>query len=115
MVSKFMDNEKTDNYYIKKIIGHLENIVEFLNGVDEECFYNSKVVQSAVCFEFVQIYENAKEIDNNITDVLKDFPLHELRGFRNRLVHEYGHVDYTVIYKSAMVDVPNMLERLKQY
>ena len=64
MVSKFMDNEKTDNYYIKKIIGHLENIVEFLNGIDEESFYNSKVVQSAVCFEFVQIYENAKEIDN---------------------------------------------------
>ena len=104
-----------NKWFINKIIVHLENIAEFLNGVTEEEFYSSKVIQSAVCFEFVQIYENAKKIDNSIIEVLKDFPLHELRGFRNRIVHEYGRVDYTVIYKSAVEDVPNMLKRLKKY
>ena len=72
------------------------------------------MLQSAISFEFVQVYENAKNITEEILLEINDFPLNELRGFRNKIVHDYGEVDYTIIYRTAKDDVPVLLEKMKQ-
>lgn len=110
-----MDNNKTNEYYISKVIEHLDNIIEYMINIDEEEFFKSKILKSAVCFEFVQVYENGKKITDDILLQSKDFPLDDIRGFRNRLVHEYGEVDYSTIYKSAKIDVPVLINQLKKY
>lgn len=107
-----MDNNKTNKFYILKALEHLKNINEFLLNVDEDEFYKSKILKSAVCFEFVQVYENSKKISDDILLTDKEFPLIELRGFRNRLVHEYGVVDYSIIFNTVKKDVPLLIEQL---
>ena len=37
-----------------------------------------------------------------------------LRGMRNILAHEYGQIDYEVIYQTAMRDVPALHKKLKE-
>lgn len=34
-------------------------------------------------------------------------------GLRNRIVHDYGGVDFTVIYDTIMKDIPKLLEDLE--
>lgn len=109
-----MENKKDDSYYIAKVKEHLNNIIDYLANVDDIKFFKNKILQSAVCFEYIQIFENSRNISDGILDVINDFPLHELRGLRNRLVHDYGNVDYTVIYESAKNDVPILLEQLNK-
>lgn len=33
----------------------------------------------------------------------------KLRGFRNRIVHEYGNVDFCEIFNTIKDDIPNFL------
>lgn len=107
-----MDKNKTNEYYIDKVLEHLKNITEYMSGVDEEEFCCNKLLRSAICFEFVQIYENGKKINDDILFKSKDFPLVEIRGFRNRLVHDYGDVDYSIIFKTAKIDVPQLIKKI---
>lgn len=110
-----MDNKKNDTYFVNKVLEHLCNIVEYMSKVSEDEFFNSKILKSAVCFELVQVYENGKKISDDILLHNEDFPLAEIRGLRNRLVHEYGDVDYSIIFKTAKVDAPALLQQLKKY
>lgn len=48
-----MDNKKTNSYYINKVLEHLNNIVDYLHDKADEEFFGSKILKSAICFEFV--------------------------------------------------------------
>lgn len=37
-----------------------------------------------------------------------------MKGMRNRIVHEYGTVDLTVVYNTVKEDIPVLLELIKQ-
>ena len=39
-------------------------------------------------------------------------PWRAIRGLRNRLVHEYGNVDISVIYDTVKNDIPALLKDL---
>lgn len=32
-----------------------------------------------------------------------------IKGLRNRIVHEYGNVDLTIVYDTISNDIPNLL------
>lgn len=109
-----MDNDKTINYFIKKVVEHLNTIQEYITNIDYEEFNHNKMIQSAICFEFIQVFENAKKIkldedeEFNSTVIL-------LRGFRNIIVHEYGEVDFATVYKTSKEDVPRFLEIVSKH
>ena len=44
--------------------------------------------------------------------VLKFMDNIKIRGFRNRLVHEYGHVDLHIVYVTAVDDIPELRKSL---
>ena len=37
-----------------------------------------------------------------------------MKGMRNRIVHEYGSVDLSVVYDTVMHDIPELLTMLKE-
>lgn len=109
-----MDNDKTINYFIKKVVEHLKTIQEYIINVSYEEFKNNEMLQSAICFQFVQVYENAKKI-NFLEDKEFNATVILLRGFRNIIVHEYGEVDFTLVYKTSKEDVPKFLEIVSKH
>lgn len=36
-----------------------------------------------------------------------------MKGLRNRIVHEYGNVDLSVVYETVRDDIPELLSNLK--
>ena len=36
-----------------------------------------------------------------------------MKGLRNRIVHEYGKVDLSVVYETVRDDIPELLRNLK--
>lgn len=43
-----------------------------------------------------------------------DIPWRRIIGLRNILAHEYGRVDYEMLYKSAAEDVPELIRLLEK-
>ena len=62
-----MDNKKTDQYYIDKIITE----------------------------KFKETYPS--------------IPWRAIKGLRNRIVHEYGNVDLTIVYDTVKKDIPELI------
>ncbi len=108
-----MNNHKDDEYYVEKIITAIEFIIKHMEGVSFQAFSKNEILQDSMSFRMVQIHEHAK----NLTDAFKmkheDIPWGDIAGLRNRIVHDYGSVDYNLVYDTLTEDIPALLEVLK--
>ena len=55
-----MDNLKTPQYYIDKIVDDIEFCIKKLEKITLDDFNDDEVLSSAISFKFIQISENAK-------------------------------------------------------
>ena len=109
-----MDNKKDNNYYLKKIITDLSFIMEHTNHLTlKELKYNEILVDS-VMFRLIQVSENCDKLTDNFKTNYKAIPWRAMKGMRNRIVHEYGNVDLSVVYDTIKNDIPDLLEKLEK-
>lgn len=104
-----MDNNKSDEYYIHRIIQDLEFVVEHMKKVDIEELNRNEVLLDSMLFRMIQISENSKRLTNQYREEHADIPWYALYGMRNRIVHDYGSVDLNIIYSTLKDDIPEML------
>ena len=105
-----MDNRKTDDYYISKITSDLRFIIAHTEGILKEDFERDEILQDSVMFRMIQISENADKLTPEFKTEHSDIPWRAMKGMRNRIVHEYGHVDISVVYDTVIHDIPALLQ-----
>lgn len=66
-------------------------------------------------FRLVQISENNDKLTTTFKNVNMNLPWREIKGMRNRIVHDYGLIDMTIIYDTVTKDIPKMYEVLKKF
>ena len=65
-------------------------------------------------FRLIQVSENSDRLSEDFKAYHKTIPWRALKGMRNKIVHEYGNVDMSVIYDTVKNDIPELLKELKQ-
>jgi uncharacterized protein with HEPN domain len=65
-------------------------------------------------FRIIQISENNGKLSDRLKAAHKEVPWLAVKGMRNRIVHDYGYVDLTVIYDTVIRGMPEMYEKLKE-
>lgn len=108
-----MDNRKDDYYYIRKIQINLKFSTNHITGVDYDAFLNDEILQDAMMFRLIQISEESRKLSESFKAEHNSVPWSALVGLRNRIVHDYGNVDLTVVYDTLSVDIPVMKKRLQ--
>lgn len=83
----------------------------FIADVSEDGFLKDERAQSAVIRGLIVIAEIAGRVSEPTRVTLAELPWRELRGMRNRLVHDYLGVDIDEVWRTVTVDLPH-LERL---
>ena len=53
-----------------------------------------------------------KKLSDEILAALNDVPWKEPRGLCNVIVHEYGEVEWDVLYDTVMEDFPHVIEAI---
>ena len=53
----------------------------------------------------VQISENAKNLTDEFREQNAQIPWTDIYGLRNRIVHDYGHVDLEIVYDTLTTDI----------
>lgn len=107
-----MDNLKTDAYYVKKITTDLSFIVSHTEALSPEEFQKDEVLIDSVMFRLIQVSENSAKLSESFKLLHSAIPWRAIRGLRNRIVHEYGNVDISVIYDTVKNDIPALLKDL---
>lgn len=108
-----MVKRKTDEYFVDKIRTDLQFIVDHTRGLEQEEFENNEVLVDSVMFRLIQISENSDRLTEIFKLKYNDIPWRAIKGLRNRIVHEYGNVDLSVIYYTVKDDIPALFDVLK--
>lgn len=107
-----MVKEKNVNYLLEKIITDLEFAVNNSKGISLEEFCKDELLNSAISFKFIQISENAKKLPIDFTNKHSSIPWGAISGLRNKIVHDYGHVQLDTIYSTLINDLPILLDQI---
>lgn len=108
-----MDNVKNDEYYLSKIIADLEFLIEHTKGKTQDEVEADPVLVDSIMFRLIQIAENSDKLTPVFKEKYKNLPWKEVKGMRNRIVHDYGFIDMTIIYDTVSRDIPKMYEEIK--
>lgn len=100
-----MDNIKDDKYLIKKIIDNIDYSINTLKNISLDDFEKNELICDSICFRFIQMSELAKKISNEFMLQYPGLPVYQLKGLRNRIVHDYGNVDLTIVYYTVKNDL----------
>ena len=70
-------------------------------------------------FAVVRALEIVGEAANKVTTetraLLPTLPWHEIIGMRNRIIHAYDRVDYDIVWETANLSIPRLINLLENF
>lgn len=107
-----MDNIKNNDYFVKKLIEDLTFIRKHTKRLNLKQFSSDELLQDAMMFRLIQISENVLKLDDEFKASNPQVPWFAIKGLRNRIVHDYGNVDLTIVFNTLIHDIPEILDLL---
>lgn len=109
-----MDNVKNDFYYIKKLLKDIKFIIEKTNGITLDELEANEVLCDSVLFRLIQISENSTKLTPEFKETNSGIPWQAIKGMRNKIVHEYGDVEFDIVYQTITEDIPDICKKLEK-
>lgn len=107
-----MDNKKDDKYRINRILKDINFVINALDNITIFEFEKNEILCDSICFRFIQMSENAGKLSKEFIEMHHDVPFHLLKGIRNRIVHDYGNVDMSIVYYTVKNDLYEFRKKL---
>lgn len=108
-----MDNIKGNQYYLDRIKTDLEFVIAHTQGKTKEEIEADELLIDSIMFRIIQIAENNSRLTDQFKAEHSEVPWIAIKGMRNKIVHDYGYVDLTIVYDTVIYGIPDMYEKLK--
>ena len=103
-----------DREILLDLIRACELIIQFCEGLDWQAFSEDLKTQSSVLYQIVIIGEGVNRLSSSFVDRNPQVPIRQIRGMRNRVVHEYKEVDLEILWQAIQINIPELLVTLKR-
>ena len=98
----------------ERIIRHVQHTLEYCREATREEFNTNLMLQEACIFNVIQVGElAAKAIEWEMETQYPEIQWRQMRGMRNRIVHDYDGVRLDIVWDTIQIDFPILLEKLK--
>jgi len=94
------------------IVEACDSIEAFLKAGTAAEFHGDELVKSAVLQKLLVIGEAAAQLGRPFHERHPDVPWSDVVGFRNLIVHAYFQVDWSIVWTTATVEVPDLRRRI---
>ena len=102
--------------YLRHILNAIERIDRYTENIDQLGFLNSELIQDAVIRNIEIIGEaanNIQQVDAAFAAANAEIPWQVMYAMRNRLSHGYDKVDFEMVWKTILNDLPDLYKRVK--
>jgi uncharacterized protein with HEPN domain len=99
---------------IEDIIESGQKILDYTTDISFEQFTNDSKTIDAVIRNFEIIGEAANRLPEDFKTEHSSIDWHRIRGFRNRIVHDYFGIDFGIVWEVKKSFLPDMIATLKQ-
>jgi uncharacterized protein with HEPN domain len=100
-----MNNHEPTNF-LKDILDSIERIENYVLDLDYEDFSNDQKTVDAVIRNLEVIGEATKNISEEFRNKHPNLPWREMAGMRDKLIHGYFDVMYSIIWETVKNDLP---------
>jgi uncharacterized protein with HEPN domain len=107
-------SKRTPALLIEDIIDSCQKILTYTSGLNFDQFINDNKTVDAVIRNFEIIGESANRLPEEFKEKHKDIDWHRIRGFRNRIIHDYFGIDYSIVWQIKETFLPEMIARLQK-
>ena len=94
--------------YLKDILSAMKAIEKFVGGMKLEEFSKDDLTSSAVIRKFEIIGEATKQISQDIKRRHPEVPWKDMAGMRDKLIHAYFGINYTLVWDTAKQIIPQI-------
>lgn len=99
---------------ISDMLDCIEHIKVYTQDMTLSEFQSDQRTIDAVLRNLEIIGEAARYTPKEITKRYPDIPWDEMRSMRNIVIHEYFGVNLNIIWHTTQVDLPSIVDRLKE-
>jgi len=99
---------------IEDIIESSRKILDYTSGMSFDEFTADGKTVDAVIRNFEIIGEAANRLPEDFKQEHPTVDWHKIRGFRNRIVHDYMGIDYSIVWEIKNNFLPRLITALEQ-
>ncbi|MFZ3044944.1 MAG: DUF86 domain-containing protein [Desulfatirhabdiaceae bacterium] len=98
--------------YIRHILDEIDYILTQISDTDYDAFIRNQTLKRAFVRSIEVIGEASKKLPEDIKKMQPDIEWRKVTGMRDRLIHDYFGVDYTIVWDVATTKLPNLRSKL---
>ncbi|HDP69886.1 MAG TPA: DUF86 domain-containing protein [Actinobacteria bacterium] len=100
--------------YICHILDEIDYILTQISNTDFDSFLKDATLKRAFVRSIEIIGEASKKIPEDVKTRQPDIEWRKVTGMRDRLIHNYFGVDYTIVWDVATTKLPDLREKLQE-
>jgi uncharacterized protein with HEPN domain len=101
-------------FRIEDILEALDKVDRYITGMDYDAFLADEKTVDAVERNFEIIGEAVANLPTEVRVRYPTIPWDKMRGLRNILAHEYFGVDLSIVWQTALEDLPPLRPQLER-
>lgn len=101
--------------FLHDMLESARHVQSYVTAVAFDAFWANSEKRDAVALRLSVIGEAARHITRATEILLPTIPFKEIRGMRNRITHDYGQVDFRIVWEVTQKDITPLVMALEQY
>jgi uncharacterized protein with HEPN domain len=106
---------KSQDAYLHDMLEAARLIQSYVAGVSFEDFWQNNEKRDAVALRVSVLGESAHKIDKTTETALPSVPFKSIRGMRNRIAHDYGAVDFRIVWAVTQQEIEPLIAALEAH
>jgi len=106
---------KSQDAYLHDMLEAARLIHGYMAGVSFDDFWHNSEKRDAVALRISVLGESAHKIDKATEAALPSIPFKSIRGMRNRVAHDYGAVDFKIVWAVTQQEIEPLIAALETY
>jgi len=105
-------SKRNPELLVEDILDSCHKIMDYTKDISFEEFVSDSKTIDAVVRNFEIIGEAANRLPEEFKDLHQNIDWYRIRGFRNRIVHDYIGIDYSIVWQIKETYLPQLIKDL---